>query len=79
MGLYPALPLITFSMLRDFKIVGFPGDEFAMMGVITLVQFVVGWKFYVGAYNSLRYGVANMDVDNDGFVGSLFFKLFCRF
>ncbi len=62
LGLFLTLPLITFSMLRDFKIVGFAGDEFAMMGVAALVQFVVGWKFYVGAYHSLRYGVANMDV-----------------
>ena len=28
----------------------------------TIVQFVVGWQYYVGAYKSLRAGGANMDV-----------------
>ncbi|KAH8062923.1 cation-transporting ATPase [Aureococcus anophagefferens] len=28
----------------------------------TPVQFVLGFRFYVGAFNSLRYGTANMDV-----------------
>ncbi|KAH9290559.1 hypothetical protein KI387_034676 [Taxus chinensis] len=28
----------------------------------TPVQLIVGWQFYVGAYNSLRHGSANMDV-----------------
>lgn len=61
-GLFLTLPLITFSMLRDFKIVGFQNDQYIMMIIAALVQFIVGWKFYVGAYHSLRYGVANMDV-----------------
>ncbi|KAL2608514.1 hypothetical protein R1flu_027087 [Riccia fluitans] len=28
----------------------------------TPVQFVIGWRFYAGAYNSLRHKAANMDV-----------------
>ncbi len=28
----------------------------------TIVQFLVGWQYYVGAYKSLRAGGANMDV-----------------
>lgn len=61
-GLIFTLPLIVFSMMRDFRVLGFEGDLFAMLAAATVVQFVVGWQFYVGAYKSLRYGSANMDV-----------------
>ena len=49
-------------MLRDFKLLGFQYDDFFMLFLATIVQFVVGWRFYVGAFKSLRYGSANMDV-----------------
>ncbi len=62
LGLILTVPLIAFSMARDFRLVGFPHDQFAMLIPATLVQFVVGWQFYVGAYRSLRGGAANMDV-----------------
>jgi P-type Cu+ transporter len=61
-GLILTAPLIAFSMARDFRLAGFPYDQFAMLIPATLVQFVVGWQFYVGAYRSLRAGGANMDV-----------------
>jgi len=61
-GLIFTIPLVLFSMLRDFKLVGFPFDNFAMLLAATVVQFVVGWQFYVGAFKSLRFGSANMDV-----------------
>jgi len=61
-GLLFTVPLIIFSMARDFKIVGFNFDLYVMLFAATIVQFVVGWQFYVGACNSLRFGRANMDV-----------------
>jgi len=61
-GLIFTVPLVFYSMARDFKIVGFPYDTFAMLFAATIVQFVVGWHFYVGAWKSLRFGSANMDV-----------------
>jgi len=61
-GLVFTVPLIIFSMLRDFKVVGFTYDLYAMLFAATIVQFVVGWQFYKGAFNSLRFGRANMDV-----------------
>ena len=62
LGLILTAPLIVFSMARDFRLVGFPYDQFAMLIPATLVQFVVGWQFYAGAYRSLREGGSNMDV-----------------
>ncbi len=53
---------MIYSMARDFYLVSFPGDQIAMMIPATIVQFFVGWQYYVGAYKSLRAGGANMDV-----------------
>jgi len=61
-GLIFTTPLIIFSMMRDFRVVGFEYDQFFMLAAATVVQFVVGWQFYVGAFKSLRFGSANMDV-----------------
>ena len=61
-GLIFTIPLIIFSMARDFKVVGFQYDLYAMLFAASIVQFVVGWQFYIGAYKSLRNGSANMDV-----------------
>ena len=61
-GLIFTIPLIIFSMTRDFGLVGFDYDQYAMLFAATIVQFIVGWQFYVGAFKSLRYGNANMDV-----------------
>lgn len=62
MGLILTVPLVVFSMARDFRLVGFKYDQFAMLIPATLVQFWVGWQFYTGAYKSLRAGSSNMDV-----------------
>ena len=61
-GLILTIPLIVYSMSRDFGLVGFNNDQFAMFIPATIVQFYVGWQYYVGAYKSLRAGGANMDV-----------------
>jgi Cu+-exporting ATPase len=61
-GLIFTAPLIIYSMARDFGLVFFPRDQFAMMIPATIVQFYVGWQYYVGAYKSIRAGGANMDV-----------------
>jgi Cu+-exporting ATPase len=49
-------------MARDFGLVEFRYAQVAMLIPATIVQFVVGRQFYVGAYKSLRAGGTNMDV-----------------
>ncbi len=61
-GVSLTLPLIVYSMARDFRLVGFPYDDFAMLVPATIVQFLVGFTFYTGAWRSLRAGIANMDL-----------------
>ena len=61
-GLVFTTPLVVFSMARDFGLLGFKYDQYAMLMFATVVQFVVGWQFYAGAFKSLRSGSANMDV-----------------
>ena len=61
-GLLFTMPLIAFSMARDFGWVGFRHDLIAMLVPATIVQFFVGWQFYTGACRSLRAGGTNMDV-----------------
>ena len=61
-GLIFTIPLVAYSMVRDFLPVKFAWDQYAMLAAATIVQFVVGWQYYVGAFKSLRAGGANMDV-----------------
>ena len=65
-GLIFTVPLFTFSMLRDFNILGSWAHaawaNYMMLVVATPVQFYVGWQYYVGAFKSLRNRSANMDV-----------------
>lgn len=61
-GLVFTIPLIVYSMSHDFAVISFKYDHFFMLAAATIVQFVVGWQFYQGAYKSLRLGSANMDV-----------------
>jgi len=65
-GVAFALPLFVLSMARDFALLGSwahaPWVNWFMLALATPVQFYVGWGFYVGAWNALRNGAANMDV-----------------
>jgi Cu+-exporting ATPase len=63
LGLVLTIPLVTFSMSRDFGLITFGKyDQLIMFIPATIVQFVVGWQYYVGAVKSVRAGGANMDV-----------------
>ncbi|MEI7981210.1 MAG: cation transporter, partial [Bacteroidota bacterium] len=44
-GLVFTVPLIFYSMARDFRLVYFPSDLYLMLIAATVVQFVVGWQF----------------------------------
>ncbi len=61
-GLIFTIPLIIYSMQRDFGLLVIPNDQYWMLIPATIVQFIVGWQYYVGAFKSLRSGGANMDV-----------------
>ena len=61
-GLIFTVPLVIYSMARDFGLIATPYDMLIMLVPATVVQFYVGWQYYVGAYKSLRAGGANMDV-----------------
>ena len=57
----PLIPVISDYFAYEFY-PGFSVDTLVLLILATPVQFVLGAKFYVGAYKSLRHGVANMDV-----------------
>jgi Cu+-exporting ATPase len=62
LGIILTTPLMLYSMAHDFGLVHINGEGWLMMILATLVQFFVGWQYYVGSYKSLRVGSANMDV-----------------
>ncbi len=65
-GLIFALPLFSWSMARDFHLIGSWSHaawvNWAFWALATPVQFYTGWDFYVGGFKSLRNRTANMDV-----------------
>ena len=65
-GLLFTVPLFVISMGRDFNLLGSwafqPWVKWLMFALATPVQFYVGSHYYTGAYQSLKNGVANMDV-----------------
>jgi len=65
-GLLFTVPLFVISMGRDFNLLGSWAFQswvkWLMFALATPVQFYVGSHYYTGAYQSLKNGVANMDV-----------------
>ena len=66
-GLVFTVPLFLLSMGRDLGLLPAsleqaPWLDWLMWALATPVQFYVGKQYYIGAYNSLRNGTANMDV-----------------
>lgn len=61
-----SLPLFSamfFHMAGVDNIIGnILGNGWIQLALATPVQFIIGYRFYKGAYNSLRGGGANMDV-----------------
>lgn len=55
------LPLLAEMLLMPFG-VPFHLSPWIQLALATPVQFVIGWRFYNGAWASLRGGVGNMDV-----------------
>merc|ERR1719204_1332932 len=50
------------SLLNKPLVPGLQWLDFCLGVLATPMQFVVGWKFYVGAFHSIKSGSANMDV-----------------
>jgi len=66
-GVAFTVPLLLFSMARDFGILPISiahasWANWVMFALATPVQFYVGWQYYTGAYKALRNRTANMDV-----------------
>ncbi|GIX06477.1 MAG: copper-exporting P-type ATPase A [Candidatus Poribacteria bacterium] len=65
-GVVLSAPLLAFSMLRDFGLLGAWSHavwaNLLMWALATPVQFYTAWDYYGGALKALRNGAANMDV-----------------
>ncbi|MBI5648343.1 MAG: heavy metal translocating P-type ATPase [Ignavibacteriae bacterium] len=61
-GIALTLPLVAVSMARDMLNVSFHGDILLLFVLATLVQVLIGGRFYAGALRGLRAGHPDMDV-----------------
>lgn len=59
-----SLPLLytMFDHLFGIPVPSILMNPWVQLSLATPVQFIIGWQFYVGAYNNLRNKTANMDV-----------------
>ncbi|MCF8012058.1 MAG: heavy metal translocating P-type ATPase [Clostridiales bacterium] len=59
-----SLPLLAFMFAELFNLAvpSVLGNKIFQFAIATPVQFIAGYRFYSGAFNSLRHGSANMDV-----------------
>jgi len=63
LGLILSVPAFFISMVLDLLLgVTIPYQGYVLFALSTPVQFIVGWRFYVGAYKALKNFSANMDV-----------------
>lgn len=62
LGLVFTTPMIIIHFAHSFGLFHIQNEHIIMFIAATVVQFVVGWQFYTGAFKSLRAGGANMDV-----------------
>src|SRR5208283_4151122 len=53
------IPIMLLTMLMPFSI---NENNYLLFLLETPVQFIVGWRFYRGAYDSLRNRMGNMDL-----------------
>lgn len=58
LGIVLTLPIVILSM---FFMGAFPGENYLLLVLTTLVWAIVGWEFHRGAIKTLRHGSANMD------------------
>jgi len=56
-GLALTIPIVVITYFLDF-----PEKNLLLLVLTTPVQFIVGWRFYKGAYDSLRSRFADMNV-----------------
>ncbi len=56
-----SLPLFIISMPLMWLGISLPYDKLIMFLLATPVQFIVGWRFYKGAWSALKSHSANMD------------------
>jgi len=56
-GLIFTIPIVFITYFSNF-----PERNFLLLALATPVQFIVGWHFYEGAYNSLKSRFADMNV-----------------
>lgn len=57
LGLALTIPILLISYLFSFS-----DKNYVLLALATPVQFIVGWHFYRGAYNSIRNRYADMNV-----------------
>jgi Cu+-exporting ATPase len=57
LGLALTVPVLLVELFTDFS-----QKKLLLLALATPVQFIVGWRFYKGAYYSLKSRFANMDV-----------------
>ncbi|XP_057525444.1 probable copper-transporting ATPase HMA5 [Amaranthus tricolor] len=54
----PGVRLVFDNKVMKMLTVG----EIVRLVLATPIQFIIGWRFYIGSYNALRHGSPNMDV-----------------